>query len=236
MQKLGGFLFRWRGAVFPLTIIVIAVMFPPHLAHSSIDQLLIGLGLAVIIAGQSTRVLTVGWDYIERGGCGGKVAASRLVTGGMYAYCRNPMYVGNLLMVAGFLFAYGRLIAGIVGIACCALVYSAIVAREESFLQEKFGEEFTKYRGRVPRWGFRLSPLLDDLKVRAIDVKAILVREYSTLCVTALCALTMTAWRVKGEEWQAAELAVLSAASGVVLGFYLTMRYLKTRRIVYSPR
>jgi phospholipid methyltransferase len=198
--------------------------------------LLIGLGLAVIISGQSIRVVTVGWDYIERGGSGGKVAASRLVTGGMYAYCRNPMYVGNLLMVAGFLFAYGRLVAGITGIACCALFYSAIVAREESFLQEKFGVEFTKYRARVPRWGFRLSPLLHDLKVRAIDVKAILLREYSTLSVTVLCALTMIAWRVKGEEWQAMELAVLSAGSGVVLGFYLTMRYLKTRRIVYAPR
>jgi protein-S-isoprenylcysteine O-methyltransferase Ste14 len=236
MQKLGEFLFRWRGVVFPLTIATIALMFPPRLAHSSFDQLLIALGLAVIIAGQSIRILAIGWDYIERGGSGGKVAASRLVTGGMYAYCRNPMYVGNLLMVAGFLIAYGRLVAGIVGIACCALFYSAIVACEENFLQEKFGESFTQYRIRVPRWGFRLSLLLHDLKSRGLDVKAILVREYSTLSVTAIFALTMTLWRVKGEEWQAMELAALSAGSGVVLGFYLTMRYLKTRRIVYSPR
>jgi len=236
LQKLGDFLFRWRNVVFPLTIMAIAGIFPPRLAHSSFDQLLLGLGLAVIVAGQSTRVLTVGWDYIERGGSGGKVAASRLVTRGMYAYCRNPMYVGNLLLVTGFLFAYGRLLAGIVGIACCTLFYSAIVAREECFLQEKFGTEFTKYRTHVPRWGFRSSLLLHDLKVRAVDVKAILVREYSTLSVTALCALTITVWRVKGEQWQAMELAVLAAGSGFVLGFYLTIRYLKTRRIVYTPR
>lgn len=236
LQKLGSFLFRWRGMVFPLTIVTLAVLFPPRLAHSLFDQLMIGIGLAVIIAGQSIRILTIGWDYIERGGIDGKVFASRLVTGGVYAYCRNPMYVGNILMVAGFLFAYGRLVAGIAGIACCVLFYSAIVACEESFLQEKFGAEFTKYRACVPRWGFRLSPLLLDLRIRATDVKAILVREYSTLSVTAVCALTMTTWRVKGEEWQAMELAVLCAASGVVLGFYLTMRYLKRRRIVYAPR
>jgi protein-S-isoprenylcysteine O-methyltransferase Ste14 len=236
MKKLGSFLFRWRGTVFPLIIVMLAVLFPPRLAHSVFDQLMIGLGLAVILAGQSIRILTIGWDYIERGGKEGKVFASRLVTGGAYAYCRNPMYVGNILLVAGFLFAYGRLVAGIVGIACCALFYSAIVACEESFLQEKFGAEFTNYRARVPRWGIRLSPLLLDLRVRATDVKAVLLREYGTLSVTAICALTMTTWRVKGEEWQAMELAVLCAASGFVLGFYLTMLYLKRRRIVYAPR
>lgn len=234
MQKLGGFLFRWRGTVFPLVIVTLAVVFPPHVAHSALDQLLIALGLAVIVAGQSMRVLTIGWDYIERGGADGKVSASRLVTSGMYAYCRNPMYVGNILMVAGFLIVYGRLAAGILGIAFCVLFYSAIVACEEGFLQEKFGAEFTQYRALVPRWGGR--QLLRNLAIRETNVKAILLREYSTLSVTALCALIMTTWRMKGEDWQAGELAVLSAASGVVLGFYLTMRYLKTRRIVYAPR
>ena len=236
MEKLGGFLFRWRGIVFPLIIVALAVISPPHLAHSSLDPLLIGLGLTVIIAGQSIRMLTIGWEYIERGGTDGKVSASRLVTGGMYAYCRNPMYVGNIVMVTGFLFVYGRLVAGIVGITCCALFYSAIVAREESFLQQKFGAEFTTYRARAPRWGIRLGLLMHDLGARATDVKTILLREYSTLSVTALCAVTLTTWRLKGENWEAVELAVLSVASGVVLGFYLTMRYLKTRRIVYAPR
>jgi protein-S-isoprenylcysteine O-methyltransferase Ste14 len=236
LERLGGFLFRWRGTVFPLTIVALAAMFPPRLAQAPLDLCLIGLGLAIIVTGQGLRALTIGWDYIERGGTGGKVFASRLVTGGIYAYCRNPMYVGNVLMVAGFLFVYGRLLAGVIGIACCALFYSAIVACEESFLQQKFGDEFTKYRSRAPRWGMRLRLLLHDLRTRATDVKAVLLREYSTLSVTAICAITMTVWRVKGEDWEAVELAVLSAASGVIFGFYLTMRYLKTRRIVHAPR
>lgn len=236
MDKLGGFLFRWRGVVFPLTIVTLAVLFPPHLVHSLFDEIVIGLGLAIVAAGQGIRVLTIGWDYIQRGGTDGKVSAARLVTGGMYAYCRNPMYVGNILMVAGFFLVYGRLAAGLVGIAFCVLFYCAIIACEEAFLRERFGAEFAEYSARVPRWGIRLSALLHDLRTRATDVKVILVREYSTLSVTALCALAITTWRVKGEAWEASELAVLCAASGLVFGFYLTMRYLKTRRIVHAQR
>lgn len=236
MQQLGAFLFRWRGVVLPVVILALAVAFPPHLAESSLDKTLLGVGLAVIFFGQGLRALTIGWDYIERGGAHGKVSASRLVTGGMYAYCRNPMYVGNILMVAGFLLVFGRLVAGLAGIVCCMLFYSAIVACEEAYLHEKFGADFSVYRDLVPRWGVRLRPLLNDLGVRATDVKAILLREYGTLSITALSAITITLWRLKGQTWSAAEVAVLAATSGIVLGFYLTMRYLKTRRIVYAPR
>lgn len=236
MSTLGRFLFRWRGIVFPLVILMLAVAFPPRLARSSLDQGVIALGLAVLIAGQGLRALTIGWDYIERGGKGGRVSASRLVTGGMYAYCRNPMYVGNLLLVAGFLLVFGRLGSAIIGLAACFLFYSAIVACEESFLQQKFGPEFSAYRARVPRWGIRIPALLREFKVRATDVKSILLREYSTLSVTTLSAGAIATWRLKGEAWDVIEVAVLCSLAGAVFGFYLTMRYLKTRRIVYAPR
>lgn len=236
MEKLGSFLFRWRGLVFPLVIVALALAFPPHLARTSLDQLLMGLGLSLVLVGQGLRILTIGWAYIERGGSYGKVSATRLVTTGMYAYCRNPMYLGNILLVSGFLLLFGRLIPGIVGLACCLLFYAAIVACEESFLHMEFGEGFAAYRARVPRWGIRVRALRNDIGLRSADMKTILLREYSTLSLTALCVLLLSLWRLKGEAWDPIELAILSGAGGGILGFYLTMRYLKTRRIVYSPR
>lgn len=236
VERLGRFLFRWRGLVFPLVIAALAIAFPPRLAQTPVEDVLMGLGLALILAGQSVRILTIGWAYIERGGAEGKVSASRLVTSGMYAYCRNPMYVGNILLVGGFLLLFGRLIPAVVGLACCLLFYAAIVACEEAFLHLKFGEEFVAYRARVPRWGIRLRALRQDIGIRSADMKIILVREYSTLSVTALGATFLSVWRLKGEAWSPVELAILCVASGVIAGFYLTMRYLKTRRIVYAPR
>jgi protein-S-isoprenylcysteine O-methyltransferase Ste14 len=236
VERFGRFLFRWRGVVFPLVIVSLAMAFPPRLAQTSLEESLLSFGLVLILAGQGLRVLTIGWAYIERGGAHGKVSANRLVTQGMYAYCRNPMYLGNILLVGGFLLLFGRVIPGIVGLAFCCFFYAAIVACEEAFLHLKFGEEFAAYRARVPRWGIRLRALRDDMGLRSADVKIILLREYSTLSVTALSALVLTVWRLKGETWSPVELAVLFMASGAILGFYFTMRYLKTRRIVYAPR
>jgi protein-S-isoprenylcysteine O-methyltransferase Ste14 len=236
LQKLGSFLFRWRGIVFPLVIVGLGATFPPRLAQTLPERLAIGLGLFVIIAGQSLRALTIGWDYIERGGDHGKVSASRLVTSGMYARCRNPMYVGNILLVAGFLLLFGRWVAGVAGMAFCLLFYRAIVACEERFLEEKFGDEFDAYRQRVPRWRIHLRPLAQTLRLRATDLKAVLLREYSTLSVTTLCALAITIWRLHGRAWHPIELTLLSTSCGIVLGFFLTIRYLKVRRILYVPR
>ena len=236
LTKVGRFLFRWRGVIFPAAILSMALAFPPRLASSRLDRLILELGLLIVMAGQALRILTIGWDYIERGGDHGRVSASRLVTAGMYALCRNPMYVGNILLVSGFLLVFGRIPAAVLGIAFCVFCYRAIVASEEAFLRQKFGEEFEAYCARVPRWHIRPLALIKAMRLRSTDMKSILLREYSTLSVTAFGAATLTIWRLHGKDWQPAEFALGSALFGLILGFYLTMRFLKTRRIVYAPR
>lgn len=236
MEWVGAFLFRWRGIVFPGVIVALAVAFPPRPAQTWVERGLLLLGLLVASAGQALRALTIGWDYIERGGDRGRVAASRLVTTGMYAHCRNPMYVGNILLVAGFLLAFGRAEAAFPGMVFCVAAYSAIIRREEAFLRDRFPHEFTAYCARVPRWSLNVSAVLHALRAKPADAKAILLREYSTLSVTAACATAVAAWRLHGKQWGPFEFALVSAIAGLTLGFYLTMRFLKRRRILYAPR
>lgn len=236
LQRLGRFLFRWRGTVFPLVVLTLVMAFPPRLARSPLDNIEIILGILVLLAGQTLRALTIGWDYIERGGHQGRVSASRLVVGGMYALCRNPMYVGNILLVAGFLILYARPAPALVGMGFCLFIYRAIVAAEEAFLASRFGDDFAEYCKHVPRWLPSLRMLRREMGQRSADTKVILLREYSTLSVTAAGAIVLTMWRLHGAIWDISEFVIVSVLTGIILGFYLTMRFLKVRRIIYVPR
>jgi hypothetical protein len=79
------------------------------------------------------------------------VYAEDLVTSGV-AHCRNPMYVGNLLMLAGVAMGSNSWTCVLVAIPVFTFVYMAIVAAEETFLRDKFGAAFDGYTRDVPRW------------------------------------------------------------------------------------
>lgn len=78
--------------------------------------------------------------------------ASALVTGGVYRFTRNPMYVGMLL----FLFAWGVyldcLLAFIGPVLFVLYMNRFQIGPEERVLREKFGAPFEAYMGRVGRW------------------------------------------------------------------------------------
>lgn len=79
-----------------------------------------------------------------------------LVTGGIYAYVRNPMYVGVLLVVVGQAFLL-RSVAVLWWAAGCWIGFHTRVVRdEEPHLAEKHGETYERYRSTVPRWIARI--------------------------------------------------------------------------------
>jgi protein-S-isoprenylcysteine O-methyltransferase Ste14 len=79
-------------------------------------------------------------------------AADSLVTHGPYALTRNPIYLGNTLLVLGLGAAFANvwLMAAAVGAALAADRLAA--RREEAHLAARFGADFSAYRARVPRW------------------------------------------------------------------------------------
>jgi protein-S-isoprenylcysteine O-methyltransferase Ste14 len=233
----GNFLFRWRNAIFPLTIAALVVLSPPEHVRTKLELVLLCTGLAAAAAGQALRIITVGWDYIERGGVQGRVAASRLVTEGMFSRSRNPMYVGNLLVAGGFLLALGHAVPAAAGIAFFVLAYRSIVASEERVLGQKFGSEYAAYCASVPRWLPRLRGLRAEFRTRPLNLTAILVREFGTLSATLVTAMALVAWRLQEHDFSGRLSHLLDAAViGFIAGFYLTMRTLKKRRIVWVPR
>lgn len=76
---------------------------------------------------------------------------TRLKTTGLYQYSRNPMYVGfNLLTISSIICIPNLLI--IVPGLYSIFVYHLIVKAEEQFLENRFGEEFKKYRKKTHRY------------------------------------------------------------------------------------
>lgn len=75
-----------------------------------------------------------------------------LVFDGPYRFTRNPMYLGlTCLYLAAALFARSMW-ACVLIIVVLLVIRFAVIAREERYLDIKFGDEYRSYRARVRRW------------------------------------------------------------------------------------
>lgn len=75
-----------------------------------------------------------------------------LVTGGIYAHVRNPMYVAILLCIGGQALLYRSIHVLSYGIVCWLVTHTWVIGYEEPHLAEKHGEVYEQYCDRVPRW------------------------------------------------------------------------------------
>jgi protein-S-isoprenylcysteine O-methyltransferase Ste14 len=85
------------------------------------------------------------------GGPGMKTLPEHLVTGGPYAYIRNPMYLGHIIFLVGLALLLHSVLAALVAVASAAF-FHVRVKRDEQRLREFFGEAYVAYCGRVRRW------------------------------------------------------------------------------------
>ena len=108
--------------------------------------------MLITVSGQLIRGATIGLAYIVRGGSQGKPYAEGLVTDGIFNHCRNPLYVGNILMLLGVGILANSLFYVVIIIPVFLFIYQAIVLAEEHFLRGKFGAGFDVYCKKVNRW------------------------------------------------------------------------------------
>ena len=78
--------------------------------------------------------------------------ASKLVTGGIYSISRNPMYVGLLFILMGYGFYLGNVLTFLLLPLFVSYMNSYQVKPEERAMEEKFGEEYVRYKKEVRRW------------------------------------------------------------------------------------
>ena len=76
---------------------------------------------------------------------------TKLKTGGIYQFSRNPMYLGGFLMCLGSCF-YSIHIINYILFAITVAVHHSIVLKEEEFLEERFGNNWVEYKKKVRRY------------------------------------------------------------------------------------
>ena len=105
--------------------------------------------LALIVAAQLFRTWAAGFvGTIARGR---EVYGAVLLTAGPYAHVRNPMYLGNLIITTALAVMSGLWYAPLIAWAAYAFVYGNVIPYEETYLRERFGEEYQSYYRAVPR-------------------------------------------------------------------------------------
>jgi hypothetical protein len=83
------------------------------------------------------------------------------VTGGPFAYVRNPIYIGSILLGVGMSALIGDPLAYALTTMVFGVLYLCIVPAEEDHLLRTFGVEYERYREAVPRLIPRLQPWVE---------------------------------------------------------------------------
>jgi len=194
---MGNVFFRHRNWLLTVVMIGLFVAFRPTYPRGSayLDAWLDLVGIVVILAGQALRALTIGLAYIERGGKEGQVHATKLVTAGLFNHCRNPLYVGNIMVYLGLFIIFNSPAVYLIGIPFVLLVYVSIVAAEEEYLRRKFGRAYADYCSQVNRWlpGFR--GLRRTMQGMTFSWLRVVLREYGSTYAWVSGVLVLLAYQ-----------------------------------------
>ena len=232
----GDFFFRYRNAVFPLVLTVLCILFPPRLMGGSLaaDRWLDLLGLAIALAGQALRAAVIGFAYIKRGGRNKRVYAARLVTSGLFGVCRNPLYLGNGLIITGLLLVQGNPVTGLLGLLLFGFAYISIVASEEHFLIRRFGAAYLDYCRKVPRWWPDFRKFAAATEGMRFDWRRVVANDYGTVFIWATGAALLFAYDAVHDAGLAGAAPRLLAVAGLIPA--LGMLALAIRRLKKSGR
>jgi len=124
---------RWRVRIgYPVGLICF------YLARPAPLWLACGAGVAAV--GLAIRAVAAG--YLQK--------HESLAVAGPYAWTRNPLYFGSMLLGAGFLLAAASWSAAALAIVYLAVFYPGVIRREEEELRAEYGDAFDAYARRVP--------------------------------------------------------------------------------------
>ena len=144
---IGGWLFRHRTSIpLPFALILLFV----RVGESPFSWTLVGGGAILTAVGESIRL----WG-VHHIGAISRTRSERLgplIDTGPFAYVRNPLYIGNILLWVGFALTARLVWMAPVVMVLMAAEYHAIVKWEEQLLRSRLGEAYSAYCCRVGRW------------------------------------------------------------------------------------
>ncbi len=119
----------------------------------------LGVGAVGVPAGAALAVLggAIAFTAVRQFGRAGTnfkphEPSTAIVTDGLYRHSRNPMYIALALVYAGIAVAADGLWAMALLVPTLVVVRHGVIAREERYLEGKFGDAYRRYKGSVRRW------------------------------------------------------------------------------------
>lgn len=135
-----------------LTALGLHLMAPLPWFEGVLRMILGAIGLCGLCAGIALEVVTALTFRLHRTTIWPNRGATALITDGPFARSRNPIYVGNTLLMlsAGLLFGIAWFL--LLGFAAALAVQKLAIEREERHLAARFGAAWDEYARRTPRW------------------------------------------------------------------------------------
>lgn len=171
----------------PIPFLIVMLAFQ----KTTIESMIIGFIISLI--GEGFRlwgVSVAGSETRTTGGVGG----SFLVVTGAFAYVRNPLYLGNILLYLGIgvmsmsLFPYLQIGA----LIFFYIQYKFIIDEEEKYLEKTFGNQYEEYRNNVPRFLPRLTAFKNPgIEQPEYDIKKGLKSETRSLQAFAVVTILL---------------------------------------------
>jgi protein-S-isoprenylcysteine O-methyltransferase Ste14 len=141
----------------------------------------IAFGAIAIVPGLLIRALASG--HVRKN--------EALATSGPYAYTRNPLYLGSLLIGIGFAVAARSWWVGVVLVVMFFAIYLPVIRGEEAFLRQRF-PEFEEYARRVPRMFPRTAAARAEGEAGGFSFGLYMKhREYNALLGSALLTVAL---------------------------------------------
>ena len=234
MIAIGNFFFKYRNFVFPVFALSIFIpgpqLFPESVFGENHFWIPLISELIIAVAGQAIRAITIGLKYIVRGGKNKKVYAEDLVVEGMFKHCRNPLYVGNILMLLGAGIVANSIYFILIAFPIFCFIYQAIVLAEENYLRQKFGAQYETYTQTVNRWLPSLSGIRSTFSSMTFNWKRYIVSECNTIYVllVSLYLVMFMHYRFLQDLPGIKQLQISSIVIGIFSLLYMAVRIFKT--------
>ena len=142
------------GPLYVITIILMTVIsiilsttrMIPIITFTNIRWIFVLSGILCFIIGITLWLKAVIIDRLDA-----HIIKNELVTTGVYAYVRNPVYSAFMFVCTGFLLIYGNLVLLVLPIIYWGFMTVLMKLTEEKWLEDLYGKEYVQYRQRVNR-------------------------------------------------------------------------------------
>jgi protein-S-isoprenylcysteine O-methyltransferase Ste14 len=169
-------IYTWRGLIAGLPVIFSIFCFWGECENALVvwplGLLLFGLGWALRMWAQKY----LGYRL--------KIKRS-ITTSGPYALVRNPIYIGNTLIILGTVTMSEVLWMMPVALLWCGMVYSLVVRYEEQLLAAKYGGEYLDYLAAARRWLPRLKSPAGEARFPSSPRQILLAELYVVFNIAA---------------------------------------------------